>query len=72
MSQELWKPILQGTTAIEKLQADKGFDSYSALHNWSVRNPGEFWSRAWDDNKLIGKKGSTFFHQGTDHVVSFD
>jgi acetoacetyl-CoA synthetase len=70
MSQELWKPILQGTTAIEKLQADKGFDSYSALHNWSVRNPGEFWSRAWDDNKLIGKKGSTFFHQGTDFISS--
>ena len=55
MSQELWKPILDGTTALEKLQADLGFNTYSALHEWSVKNPGEFWSRAWDDINVIAE-----------------
>ncbi len=54
MSQELWRPTLNGTTALERLQSDKGFDTYSLLHQWSVNNPGEVWSRAWDDNKVIG------------------
>jgi acetoacetyl-CoA synthetase len=68
MSQELWKPTLSGTTALERLQSDKGFGSYSSLHQWSVDNPGEFWSRAWDDNKVIGTKGSTFYVQGEDFI----
>ncbi len=70
MSQELWRPILNGDTALEKLQSDKGFNSYSSLHEWSVNNPGDFWSRAWDDNHLIGQKGSIFFAQGTDFISS--
>ena len=70
MSQELWRPILNGDSALERLQADKGFDSYSSLHEWSVNNPGDFWSRAWDDNHLIGQKGSTFFTQGADFISS--
>jgi acetoacetyl-CoA synthetase len=70
MSQELWKPTLNGTTALEQLQSDKGFGSYSSLHQWSVNNPGEFWSRAWDDNKVIGSKGSTFYAQGEDFISS--
>jgi acetoacetyl-CoA synthetase len=70
MSQELWKPTLDGTTALERLQSDKGFASYSALHQWSVDNPGDFWSRAWDDNQLIGTKGSTFYTQGADFISS--
>ena len=61
MSQELWKPTLTGTTALERLQSDKGFESYSALHQWSVKNPGQFWSRAWDDNSVIGSKVSVFY-----------
>jgi acetoacetyl-CoA synthetase len=70
MSQELWKPTLNGTTALEKLQSDKGFESYSSLHHWSVNNPGEFWSRAWDDNSVIGSKGSVFYTEGTDFISS--
>ena len=60
MIEKLWEPTLSGDTAIEKLQASKGFDSYAALHQWSIENPGEFWSRAWDDNKVIGSKGRVF------------
>ena len=70
MSQELWKPTLNGTTALEKLQSDKGYESYSALHQWSVNNPGEFWSRAWDDNSVIGSKGSIYFTEGADFISS--
>jgi acetoacetyl-CoA synthetase len=70
MSQELWKPTLTGTTALERLQSDKGFDSYSALHQWSVKNPGQFWSRAWDDNSVIGSKGSVFYKEGADFISS--
>ena len=70
MIQKLWEPTLSGDTAIEKLQTEKGFDSYTSLHQWSVKNPGEFWSRAWDDNQVIGTKGSTFFTQGTDFISS--
>jgi acetoacetyl-CoA synthetase len=70
MSQELWKPTLTGTTALERLQSDKGFESYSSLHDWSVKNPGEFWSRAWDDNKVIGSKGTVFYTQGDNFLTS--
>ena len=70
MSQELWKPTLNGTTALEKLQSDKGYESYSALQQWSVNNPGEFWSRAWDDNSVIGSKGSIFYKEGADFISS--
>lgn len=70
MSQELWKPTLDGTTALERLQSEKGFASYLALHQWSVDNPGDFWSRAWDDNQVIGTKGSTFYTQGADFISS--
>ena len=68
--EKLWEPTLRGNTAIERLQSDKGFDSYSLLHEWSVKNPGEFWSRAWDDNHLLGEKGSTFFTAGSDFISS--
>jgi acetoacetyl-CoA synthetase len=70
MSQELWKPTLNGTSALEKLQSDKGFESYSALHQWSVNNPGDFWSRVWDDNSVIGSKGSIFYKEGADFISS--
>lgn len=70
MIEHLWQPTLRGDTAIEKLQADKGFESYSALHQWSVKNPGEFWSRAWDDNSVIGTKGVIFYTEGADFISS--
>jgi len=70
MIEKLWEPTLNGDTAIEKLQASKGFDSYTALHQWSIENPGEFWSRAWDDNHVIGVKGATPYVQGADFISS--
>lgn len=68
MIQKLWEPNLSGDTAIEKLQKAKGFDSYAALHLWSVTNPGEFWSKAWDDCEIVGTKGEQHFVPGSDFI----
>ncbi len=70
MIEKLWEPTLNGETAIEKLLVEKGFDSYATLHQWSVKNPGEFWSHAWDDNNVIGEKGATPYVKGTDFISS--
>ena len=53
---ELFKPHNPESTALGKLEREKGTD-YWGLHKWSVENPGEFWSRAWDDLGLVGAKG---------------
>jgi acetoacetyl-CoA synthetase len=70
MNQKLWEPRLTGDTAIEKLQRELGFSTYSQLHSWSITNPGEFWSRAWDDNEITGVKGSKFFVVGLNFISS--
>ena len=36
----------------------KSFDSYEALHTWSVKNPEEFWSGAWSFMKVKGEQGN--------------
>ena len=53
---ELFKPSNPESSALGKLEREKGTD-YWGLHKWSVENPGDFWSRAWDDLGLIGDKG---------------
>lgn len=53
---ELFKPSNPESSALGKLEREKGTD-YWGLHKWSVEKPGEFWSRAWDDLGLIGDKG---------------
>ena len=70
MNQKLWEPHLTGATAVEKLLNAKGFNSYTELHSWSIKNPGEFWSRAWDDLEIVGSKGSEFYSEGKDFISS--
>ena len=70
MNQKLWEPHLTGNSAIEKLQAEKGFDSYDQLHSWSINNPGQFWQQAWNDLEIVGSKGSNFYAQGSDFISS--
>ena len=60
----LWQPKNPNATALGKLQAEKNLD-YWSLHKWSIENPGEFWSKAWDDLGLIGDKGDQCFESGT-------
>lgn len=70
MIEKLWQPHLTGETAIEKLQLALGFESYSDLHQWSIKNPGDFWSRAWDDCGVMGQKGSANYQAGADFISS--
>ena len=70
MSTPLWQPHDTSGTAVARLQADLGLDSYAELHKWSIQNPGLFWSRAWDDCQIIGHKGSEFYTPGKDFISS--
>ena len=63
----LWYPKNPNATALGRLQAEKNLD-YWSLHKWSIENPGEFWSKAWDDLGLIGDKGSKFFESGASFI----
>jgi len=59
----LFQPKNPQETALGKLEREKNTD-YWGLHKWSIENPGEFWSRAWDDLNLIGDKGDVAFQSG--------
>ena len=56
----LFTPKNPEGTALGKLERERNTD-YWGLHKWSVENPGEFWSRAWDDLGLVGDKGDINF-----------
>jgi acetoacetyl-CoA synthetase len=56
----LFQPSSPESSALGKLEREKNTD-YWGLHKWSIENPGEFWSRAWDDLNLIGSKGDIDF-----------
>ena len=59
----LFQPKNPENTALGRLERERNTD-YWGLHKWSVDNPSEFWSRAWDDLGLIGDKGSVNFQSG--------
>ena len=64
----LWSPRKNGTTALELLLSRKGFDSYWDLHQWSIENPGYFWSEAWDDLGIVGEKGNKIYEANDDFI----
>ncbi|MBF8252832.1 MAG: acsA 3 [Actinobacteria bacterium] len=68
MITQLWQPHDVSGMAITRLQSDLGFQTYADLHAWSIENPGLFWSRAWDDCKIIGEKGTQFYTPGEDFI----
>lgn len=68
MNTKLWEPKDTQGTAIAQLQRDLGFTSYDQLHRWSIETPALFWSRAWDDCRIIGHKGSNFYAPGKDFI----
>ncbi len=68
MNTKLWEPKDSSDTAVAKLQRQLGFESYDQLHAWSVQNPGDFWSKAWDECQIIGHKGSKFYDAGKDFI----
>ena len=56
----LFQPKKPQETALGKLEREMQTD-YWGLHKWSIEQPGEFWSRAWDDLNLIGNKGTVAY-----------
>jgi len=45
-------------------RAGRSFDSYAALHRWSVEDREAFWSAVWDDAGVIGDRGETVLADG--------
>jgi acetoacetyl-CoA synthetase len=50
----LWKPPLDGTTAIERFGAAHGHADYDALWEWSVTDLEGFWAAVWDWFGVLG------------------
>jgi acetoacetyl-CoA synthetase len=72
----LWQPSPEtvagsALTSLTKAAQDKTglrFDSYAALHKWSINQPGDFWSLVWDHLEIIGDKGSIDFAPGKNFI----
>lgn len=58
MSEILWSPPLDGTTALERFGAAQGFATYDELWRWSVTEVERFWAAVWDWCDVIGSYGS--------------
>ncbi|WP_420626158.1 acetoacetate--CoA ligase [Candidatus Poriferisodalis sp.] len=62
----LWRPDAQRrrSTQLWRFAADVGLGldqhTYRELHEWSVRQPGEFWRAVWDFSDGIGELGPEF------------
>ncbi|MEZ5536708.1 MAG: acetoacetate--CoA ligase [Thiolinea sp.] len=73
MSQQpLWTPTAeqQAATNLSHFMAEaatrsgRPFADYHSLWQWSVAEPGEFWSLIWDYTGVIGDKGETVLIEG--------
>ena len=77
MSNELlWQPsvdaiansALTSLTKAASAQTGLSLDSYSDLHQWSISQPGDFWSLVWDHLGIIGDKGSVNYSPGKNFI----
>jgi len=74
MREPLWKPDAMRVRESEvfrfcKYLSGRGIPSLvngAALRDWSLQNPGEFWSSLWDFYGIIGTKGPGPFIVGKD------
>lgn len=73
MSQQpLWTPTpaQQAETNLHRFMqtaaqySGQTLDNYDALWRWSVDDVSSFWSLIWDDNAVIGDKGTTVLQDG--------
>jgi len=67
----LWTPGAERVTATQmeafrlRVAADhRDVTDTVALHTWSVREPGEFWQRIWNDCGVIGEPGDAAYAPG--------
>jgi len=77
MSNELlWQPSQDAIsnsalTSLAKAaiaQTGLNLDSYSDLHQWSISQPGDFWSLVWDHLEIIGDKGNVNYSPGKNFI----
>lgn len=68
MKNAMWTPKVAEDHPILQLQREKGFADYWELHQWSINEPGEFWSRVWDDVDILGSMGSLAYQPGSDFI----
>ncbi len=72
----LWQPsqeviansALTSLTKAAKAQTGLNLDSYADLHQWSISQPGDFWSLVWDHLGIIGDKGSVNYSPGKNFI----
>jgi acetoacetyl-CoA synthetase len=73
MSELLWEPSAEriASSNIDRFRRavaeSTGLDLLhtKALHQWSIDDPGAFWSALWDDAGIVGHKGQTAFVPGS-------
>ncbi|MEI9907761.1 MAG: acetoacetate--CoA ligase [Actinomycetota bacterium] len=78
IDEKIWQPSAESiaTSALTTLSKEvsqsigREIASYDELHRWSIENPGDFWSRVWDDTQIIGDKGKLFYREGKDFISS--
>ncbi|NDG05044.1 MAG: acetoacetate--CoA ligase, partial [Alphaproteobacteria bacterium] len=72
MQQIYWQPspddlttsVLARFKHMVEAQNDIVLPDYAALHRWSVTEPAQFWSDAWDYCGIKGHKGLVFLNDG--------
>src|SRR5205085_12464578 len=62
----IWTPSPErvARTAMARFMREAGKSDYAALHQWSVEQAPEFWSRLWDFCGVIGEKGGQTLADG--------
>lgn len=64
LSDPLWTPDAARRESanlasfLERVNRDRGhaFDSYAALHRWSIESPDEFWTTMWDFGGVVAER----------------
>ena len=70
--QPLWTPSAEAIAASNMMaliglvreRHGVAFDTYDALHGWSVAHPELFWDAVWDFTGVIGEKGARILADG--------
>ena len=77
MSQELlWRPsdsaiansALTSLAQVAIAKTGLNLDTYADLHQWSISQPGDFWSLVWDHLGIIGEKGKVNYSPGKNFI----
>ena len=61
MSEQLWQPEAKviADSSVSKLISALNLKDYDSLHQWSINNLDEFWSKVWQLTDIKGEMGDT-------------